>query len=70
MTRWKDNRLDLGALGEVRVYNISHDHKPWWVWRWKHDGDGKPYYTDERARRAAISWLRRALQQASKRVEG
>jgi hypothetical protein len=69
MARWRDNRLDLGALGEVLVYDIGHNHKPAWVWRWKHDGDGKSYCTDERARRAAVVWLRRALKQAGKRLD-
>ena len=68
-TRWTDNRLDLGALGEVYVER-KFMCTDLWCWRWKHDGTGYVYPTAARARRAAEAWMRRALKQASKRMGG
>jgi hypothetical protein len=73
MTRWKDGKLDLGALG---VLDVSDGYSAGWFWELSsRDGrkmliQGKTAYaTQSAARRAAVSWLRRALQQAGKRVE-
>jgi hypothetical protein len=76
MTRWKDNRLDLGALGglEVWEYAFVGQRAPTWHWEWNRNGErvecGGRYRSELTARRSAESWLRRALKQAAKRVEG
>jgi hypothetical protein len=79
MTRWKDGKLDLGELGVLWVFG-GGVHSCWY-WRYG-IGRGESIYTrlekenfkchdtEAAAKRAAVSWLRRALQQAGKRVEG
>jgi hypothetical protein len=75
MTRWKDGKLDLGALGALVVTESTGYAEPRWWWGICHEKDAywqqtPSYKTASAAKRAAISWLRRALKQASKRVEG
>jgi len=72
MTRWsKDGTLGLGRLGHVWV---EHTAPCAWRWYWHTLGGSMrgPYdlTTEARAKRSAESWLRRALKQAAKRVEG
>jgi hypothetical protein len=74
MTRWEDNRLELGTLGVLRVDQPRGGGLWWWefltsCYCYLPDGE-KRWASPSAARRAAVSWLRRALQQASKRVEG
>lgn len=60
------NQLDLGALGWLTVFQWpgSSDH---WTWVLRCELHNKFYATAARARRAAESWLRRALKQAERR---
>jgi len=65
MTRWVDNRLDLGALGVLRL-----EKGPFvgtWQWTWEANPDGAWRKTESAARRAALAWLRRALKRAANR---
>jgi len=72
MTRWVDNRLDLGTLG---VLLLNHSGVSGWWWEWNVAQTGvafslpKHYDIESAAKRAALAWLRRALKQAGKRVE-
>jgi hypothetical protein len=74
--RWQDRKLDLGALGVLRVMTNAYRQDRDYFWEWDAPGDydvvisERTYSTEAAARRAAVAWLRRALQQASKRVEG
>ena len=73
MTRWVDNRLDLGALGHIWVEQVVMTAPFAWRWCWYSPGGSVsgPYdlTSEARAKRAAESWLRRALKQAAKRVD-
>jgi len=72
MTRWKDGTLDLGRLGKVRSVGTRYG----WICKWYNMAFTHPFIiassgkTQDDARVKAISWLRRALKQAAKRVEG
>ena len=75
MARWRDNRLNLGALGKMLIAVDEVLPDSGFYWRWVVPTDygaviSKMYPTSSRAKRAAESWLRRALKQASKRLEG
>jgi hypothetical protein len=76
MTRWtSDNwcaqgsQLELGALGWLQLTKSPKG----WSWGYNHKNgynwNERIYPDANAARRAAVSWLRRALQQAGKRVE-
>lgn len=65
--RWRNHRLDLGLLGEVRVYEMCGQHGVW-IWRWQHSGGDCKYPAPDKAQRAAETWIRRALRQAARRV--
>lgn len=71
MARWKDDRLDLGALGVLSLSDLGDG----WAWQLvaKNGNDvevGRHYPTAARARKAAEAWMRRALKQAGKGLEG
>ena len=68
MPRWTNGRLDLGALGIVEgLDEISPPSRCWWEWG---EVQSEGYYqTESAARRAAEAWARRAVKQASKRLE-
>ena len=72
MTRWtKDGKLNLGALGVLELHRWSGGWQ--WYWSWTPDGhpiDWKEYPSEDAAKRSAVSWLRRALKQAARRLEG
>jgi hypothetical protein len=72
MTRWKGTRLDLGSLGTM-LLNYSGVSGWWWEWNVAQTGVAfslpKHYAAEASARRAAESWLRRALKQAARRLE-
>ena len=74
MTRWKNGKLDLGALGYITsgptCLGSSKGFNFWWIVKDETPYIGIGYRTEVAARRAAMSWLRRALKQAAKRVEG
>jgi len=67
MTRWKNNKLDLGTLGVLIICGPTSHHWAWQPLDWHslrvvHG----PY---KRPKRSAESWLKRALRQATKRLE-
>ena len=71
MDKWVDNRLDLGALGHLSVWQWNSTS---WDWDWTSPGGlmnrcQSRLPTEVAARRSAESWMRRALKQASKRLE-
>lgn len=64
--KWsEDHRLDLGILGEVRVYEMQ-GFQGEWTWRWRADG-GPHYPAPDKAQRGAEVFVRRALKQAQRR---
>ena len=66
MATWTDGKLDLGALGTLRLHQWSGG----WQWYAPNDeADPREYATEDAARSAAESWLRRALKQAARRLE-
>ena len=71
MTRWRDDALELGRLGQVEVVQMAPCA---WRWYWHIPGGSVrgPYdlTTEARAKRSAEAWLRRALKQAGKRLGG
>jgi hypothetical protein len=71
MSRWHGNRLDLGALGEVRVLPGVETEREDFDWELKPPPSvcGSGYRSEAAARRAAEAWARRAVKQASKRLE-
>jgi len=74
MSKWKNNMLDLGALGTLEVLDVYPD----WTWEWVAPNGGRQgaehrkddYRSPEQAQSAAEFWLRRALKQAARRLEG
>jgi hypothetical protein len=74
--RWRDNRLDLGPLGEVRVYEGYAGFYKNWCWAWMVDqgevdyqfATATGYPTAAAAQRDAETWIRRALKRAARRV--
>ena len=66
MAKWIDNRLDLGALGDVHIYSVTDGE---WMWRLASTG-ARGFTSEVAARRDAVAWLRRALKQAAKKLEG
>jgi hypothetical protein len=71
MSKWVDGRLDLGALGRIHLFD-GEDRTGrtefWFEAEVNHQS--RAYRTEDAASRSAIAWLRRALKQASKRLEG
>jgi TfoX/Sxy family transcriptional regulator of competence genes len=71
MAKWKNGRLYLGALGTLEISDLGDG----WAWQMVSPcGNdalvGERYPSAAAARRAAESWLRRALKQADKRIGG
>lgn len=67
--RWRDGKVNLGALGELHVFqwlSLSGGEK--WTWCLRSTVHNKTFPTQTAARRAALKWLRAALKQASKRI--
>jgi hypothetical protein len=71
MTRWtKDGKLDLGRLGKIHVLDATDNAGRMEFWfEVEVDHQSRSWRTEAAARRAAVSWLRRALKQAAGRLE-
>jgi len=69
MAKWKDGKLDLGALGSVGLGGLDGTY---WL-LYGPDGtitlSSNRFDDDATAKRSAETWLRRALKQASKRLD-
>lgn len=73
MTLWKNGRLDLGRLGRLEAWRPMNVGGIWhwdWVLDDRYCAVGHNYGSKAAAERAAVAWMRRAIRQASRRMEG